>query len=412
MPPALPTKENDSVFESEARTAAQRVRSALSDALVAIGADATKPQSLARQLGLDKNLAWKAARIVTEEDPLAAIPRLPGRPGVKILLQALDKRGVGLGLVSRLRATLDDLDQLVVTHAGDRETLEKMLSGVTKEGQQERDEGFRKQAFQGSSAIWGVQARVQISSHYVAPSSDPALLDAAVVSGLIDFKRLRADMPWAVAAMRSHTDDGSPNTLGDVGRIDDSISDPNSPPILADFSSDPMPEMVSRPGRSGVTRYQIAEGQVGNIGAVSCVTGWYRRNGLTRNPTADDKFGEHTARLNTPCELLIHDIFIHRSLAFALNPTLHVYGQLPGGAVYPDDGRDIPEVHTVEQLTRLNNGGPPDVTIPEYGKYRPLVELVMTRMGWQLNDFVGFRYRLRYPPVPAVAVCRYPLESR
>ncbi len=49
------------VFDIAVRDVAQRVRTSLAEVLAVIGVDATKPQNMARQLGLDKSLAWKTS---------------------------------------------------------------------------------------------------------------------------------------------------------------------------------------------------------------------------------------------------------------------------------------------------------------------------------------------------------------
>ena len=39
---------------------------------------------------------------------------------------------------------------------------------------------------------------------------DPEILDFATVTGLADLRRLRSDVPWAVASVRQYNDDGTP----------------------------------------------------------------------------------------------------------------------------------------------------------------------------------------------------------
>lgn len=55
--------------------------------------------------------------------------------------------------------------------------------------------------------------------------------------------------------------------------------------------------------------------------------------------------------------------------------------------------------------------GPPDLLVPDLPAYPPMVQRVMERMGWRLEDFHGFRLRLRYPPIPSLAVTRYELPA-
>jgi hypothetical protein len=45
-------------------------------------------------------------------------------------------------------------------------------------------------------------------------------------------------------------------------------------------------------------------------------------------------------------------------------------------------------------------------------RYRAMIQSVFDRMGWNAQDFYGFRFTMRYPPIPTVAVFRYSLAQR
>jgi ribosomal silencing factor RsfS len=403
-------REGTPAFNIHVRGVTQRVRSALAEALAAVGADATKPQSIARQLKLDKSLAWKAARIVTDTDPFAAIPRLPGRSGVKILMESLDAASAPQSMMSELRDAMSEFDKMVVTHAGSRETLQMMLANVSKEGQAERDEAHRKMAFQGNSAIWGVQARVQLGLHFVAPNAkDSSRLDLGTISGLIDFKRLRQDAPWAVAYRQSLDDEGRPIRLDAMEPIDDSV-EPNEVPVLKAFCSSSLPKFRAQPTNKGAVRFEIGAGPVGITGSATCVTGWINRSTATYYAQPDDQFGELMVHLNTPVEVLIHDCYVHRSLDLH-DPETLVYSQLPGGLTYPSDGREFGILPIAGDIIDLGDGLT-NLTTAEVPRFRPMVETALARIGHSASDFRGIRFRLRYPPIPTLSVMRYHLPER
>lgn len=416
-PRAIEPAPEGGEFELLVRDATQRVRRTLAEALAIVRADPSRPQHVARHLGLDKNLAWKTARIVTDEDLLAAIPRLPGKAGIRILLDALLNAGAPAPVVDALRAALEEFDTLVETHAGDRETLQMMLTSLSQDAQRQRDETHRRLSYQGNSGTWGVQARAQISAHFVAPtpaSFDPSgtRLDTAIISGLVDFRRLRPDVPWAVAALRTFRDDWSPPTGPSVSPIEPVEGETwtgQAPAIMRSFCSDPLPNLRLTPPRNNAVRYELVEGPVGNTAACTIMTGWYRRGGVDRFRSQHDWFGEHLAALSTPVETLLFDLYVHRELAFAIPPRYSIYSQLPGGPVYPDDSRDRGRLPLAEDLIDL--GSPPEPPTPETPRYNDMIALAAERLGWKLADFTGFRLRLRYPPIPALAVFRYELPE-
>lgn len=401
------TDQNGYVFEVHAREVAQRVRRALAELVAGVGADATKPQLLARRLGLDKNLAWKASKIVTDENPLTAIPRLPGRSGQRILLDAFADAGASKASLDAARDAMAEVEKMMEKHAGNRETLEMMLAGLSPRGQAERDEAHRRMSLLGNSATWGVQARAQVSAHFLAPAKEAGRIRLACVCGLVDFRRLRADVPWAVATVRMIHDDGS--SRGEGWLPLDPRSKPPGPPIMVDYCSDPLPPLRVAKGRAGAVRYELGEGAVGNAGAATCITGWESSVTESQWRTPEDRYGENFVHLYTPAEVLLHDLYVHESLEFAMQPTVHLYSALPGGPVYPADGRDRGLLPLNEEI--LDMGSPPDLTTPELPRYAPMIEAAIGQMGFRVGEFRGFRVRLRYPPIPTLLVYRYELPE-
>jgi hypothetical protein len=388
----------------------QRVRGALAELLASVGADATQSQEMARQFGLNKNLTWKISRIVRENDPYAVIPHIPGRSGMNIFIKSLQKAGAPGKMVASVRGAISEFDRMVETHSGDRETLEMMLGNLTSDGEQQRNEMQRRLSFRGNSATWGVQARIQLCMNFIAPSDDPDWVDLAWVSGLVDFRRLRRDAVWAMASTRKVADDGTPMPLGAIEPIDTSFSGEDAAPLLGDFCSKPVPEIRLVTGPDGMMRYELVEGPVGKTAAATCVIGIVGRSFVRRTRIANDTLGEHGARLYTPVELLIHDLFVHRELEYALSPEVALYSQMPGGPVYPTSGRDR-GLLPVRERVQERGGCPPDLVTPELPRYRQMTQTVFERAGWDADDFYGFRFRMRYPPIPALAILRYELPA-
>lgn len=397
-------------FEEDLRAAVQGVRGALAEIVAAADVDATKPQQMARDVGLDKSLSWKLSRILNEEDAVATALHLPGKAGLRIVLRSFEKAGASEQSLNALRNAVSDFDRMIEVHCGDRETLELMLGHLRRDGQAQHDEALRKKSFQGNSAIWGVQARVHIAAQFAAPSaSDPDVLDFATVSGLVDFRRLRSEVPWAVASVRQYSDDGTVKPVDQWEPIDQSMGS-GEVPLLREFSTHPPPNVRVAPGLPGITRYEIVEGPVGNTGVTTCLTGWIDREVAVRHRTESDRFGEHVVSINTPAELLIFDLFVHRDIGFNMPPQLLLYSQLPGGPLYPKGGRDRGILPLREEIIRLGEG-PPDMVTPEIPRYHVIMEQAMRRLRDDPSKYMGFRLKLRYPPIPTMAVYRHTLPE-
>ncbi len=405
----MPTKTSKAFIE-DAKSVLQDVRSSLAALVESVGANATQPQEISRRFGLDKTLTWKIARVICDDDTLAAAAHLPGRASVRNLVEALEKNGAPTASTAPVLAAMDRLEQMIATHAGDRGTFEVMLGTASDGLARRRGESARKLFYQGCSAIWGVQARVHTSLHFVAPNADPDFLDLGVVAGFVDFRRLRPNVSWSVAARSTFTSDGTPQSQGKIIPMDPALS-PADMPILRRFCSDPLPELRSRPARNNITRFELAEGPVGNTAAATCLLGWVARGEVGKYRAEGDLYGEHIVRLSTPVEVLYHDLYVHRSLAFAMKPRIHIYSDLPGGPTFPYDGPDRGLLPVMEDIIDLGEG-PPNAAAGDIPNYRQMVLCAVERMGWTLDDFHGFRFRLRYPPIPTLCLYRYELPER
>lgn len=396
-------------FADEGKTAVHGLRRALAEVLAAVGANADQPQEISRQFGLDKTLAWRISRVVREEDVWEAVQHIPRRPSIRLFVNAMSKHGASSDRVETVWQALGEFEKFVEVHSGDRETLEMMVSAAAKRSSGKRMEAFRKMGFQANSAIWGVQARVQVSLHLMAPSKvDPRTLSMSTIAGLSDFRRLRPDVPWAVASMSQWDRRSGPIPMWRPNPMDSALAE-GEPPLLKEFCSQPLPEMESFHERPNLVRFMLKEGPVGNTAAATVLFGWNYPSVASQHETYPGEEGEHGVMLTTPVELLIHDLFIHRSLDFAFNPTAQLYSQLPGGPIYPAVGARAGILPVPDDVTDLG-AGPPDTTTPELPRYREMVELAIGHSGYELNEFQGYRLRVRYPPIPTLATLKHALR--
>jgi hypothetical protein len=397
-------------FADDGKSAVHGLRRALAEVLVAVGADADQPQEISRQFGLDKTLAWRISRVVREDDVWEAVQHIPRRPSIRIFVNAMTKHGASPDRVETVWHALGEFERFIEVHSGDRETLEMMVSSAAKRSAGKRLETFRKSGFQANSAIWGVQARTQIALQLMAPSAtNPESLSMSTICGLTDFRRLRPDVPWAIASM-SQWDDLAPIERWKPTPIDPTVSLEDGP-LMREFCSHPLPDLHMLKEREDLVRFMLSEGPVGNTAAATVVFGWNYPSVASKYQNYPGEVGEHGTLLSTPVESVVHDLFIHRSLDFAFNPTAHVYSQLPGGPQYPSGGRKAGLLPVPDEVTDLG-AGPPDTTTPELHRYREMVEAAVRQMGHELNDFQGYRFRVRYPPIPTLAVLRHALLPR
>jgi len=397
-------------FVEDGTAAVTGFRRALANILAEVGCRPDRSRELSRRFGLDKTLTWRVSRFVTEEDAWAAVQHIPRRPSIRIFVDAMSRHGASEASVAAVLEALEEFEQFVETHSGDRETLEVMAGNGASGVSSKRLSAFQKSAFQANSAIWGVSAKVQYSIMLVVPSASKAeMVDVGVLSGFVGLRRLRPDRGWAVGRLEQwdHTYAGTdaPVVPMDRSTVTDGV------PVLPQFCSSPVPVMQLVKGAGEKQRIEIARGQVGNTGACDVVLGWRWPATASMYESQPGECGEFGLQLSTPVESSILDVFVHRSMEFAMHPEAGLYGDLPADPSYRADGGRASPLIAATDVIRLS-AMPADIATADVPRYDELLEFGTGQMGHTAMDLVGFRYRLRYPPIPTIAIMKHPLMRR
>lgn len=399
-------------FDAQLEASLQALRAAVIELLVAVGADPNRPQDMARQFGLNKNLTWKVSKMVGGSDLYSAVPHIPGSAGIEIFLRALSGAGAPTALVEEARRAAREFERVVKVHTGDRSTLEIMINRKLPVSiQSEQAELNRKRAYQGNSGLWGMRARTQLSLSVLAPSADdPEKADLAQVGGLDRFRRLRPDAR-CLLFRRERWDDDNPHPPRDVM---ESI-DPNFPiesgvPLIGDFCSKPIPEIELISGE-GEDQYELPPGPVGNTAAFTCIHGQISRRIGDVHADAEGEYAEIGCNLISPAEHLVLDFLVHRDFEWAMEPELLVYGRLDGGPMRADARRQRNLLSLTDPVHSLG-WGITALSTPLLPRYPKLLRYVFDQVGWDPDDFRALRFLLNYPPIPTVVLLRSRLPLR
>jgi len=392
-------------FQEDLAQTVLQMRGALTDVLASVGVDPGKPQAMSRQLGLDKTLAWKIGRLVTVADPAASLEHLPGASGMRILLAAVTAAGATDAAAATVTRAREAFDRLIEVHSGDRATLEAMVSGLrSTHHQPKRAESARRQSFLGNSATWGIQARVRVGLHLVAPAvSDASRIDLISIGALHELRRLRADTRWPLVihkrfdlpAADGSAQDDAMERIGDEGM-----------PLLREFCSSPLPDLRSVHVPNG-TAWELSPGPVGKTANMTATFGFLNRSVAPVVSEAPGQFGEHLTMLNTPAETLLVDLLVHRTLPFASEPEALLVSRMESDAHFATADCNRHRLPLHEKLNPIGSM----VSTPLLPRHPELVAMAAERIGHPLSDFAGYRLVMRYPPIPAVAVLRNALPT-
>jgi hypothetical protein len=416
--PATPAPPNDALshdgpaarsapFADAAAARLREAQAALTDLLATIGLGNARPIEVGRRLDLDKTLAWKVVRFVQEPDPAEAARHMPGPSGVEIVLRAASARGAAPVRIDAVREADQRLREFVGRHAGDRRSFEAMLAVGAPDEKLVQEE--RRAFYRAGSAIWGVRARVQFLLLILRPSqTDDGLLDAVQLGGLVQFERLRPDVPWLIRRLRaSATDDSRALIRMRREPLDPAGAASGGGALVPEYCSQPPPQLRQFEGSNGWLYDELAPGPVGRRGAVTCVMGEIYRSALPFRHAPDNTQGRYTLTVRTPVEAVLFDLLVHRSLAHFGRATASVVGLLEDR---PPGGGSAAVLSGPTDAHRL--GAPPVVQTPRLAAYPDMVAGALARAGWgPLEDFVGYRMELEYPAAPCDLVMTCPIAG-
>jgi hypothetical protein len=398
-------------FEAAANQTLMRLRQAFVNLMDQAGLAATKPLALARELDIDKSLAWKIHRVIHPETPMDVVRHLPGSSSIKRFINAIRAKRAEASDLASIENAISELERIIATHCGDRATFQMMMNSVAEEPSEQVTEMHRQELVRGASYVWGAHARVTVRADFLAPSEQTDMLDIASVRGLVDLVRFRPNVPWVLSHMRSADNDMQQRSSPVRQAIDPSQRCEVGAPLLTDYCSKPCPVTRRVPSVTGFLQDELVEQRIGATGLVTCITG-ERANAFASYYCDDhNDSGRHRALLRTPSDLLIFDLFVHRDLTSAMNLEFILYSNLESGPLLPADALERYRLPAVEQVKSLG-AFPSMPATPEVPRYGEMVNYVFEQSGWRASDFAGFRVQMRYPPLPATAVLHWPLAKR
>ena len=404
-------------FEQQASDVLRQLRRALTELMAAIPSslgEIRRATDLQRALGIDNTLAWRVFRVAHASDPLAESGRMPGLVAMKRFFEAASACGVPAKHIEASAAAIQEFDELVKVHAGDRAAFDSMISGLTEEGSDLVDAQQKRAAFRAYSHLWGIQARTQLKCTILGPSSSSSTnLDAAQLQGYVNLRRFRRAIPLLISSIR-FTDDGEHNILPPYSReslVGDAAATQDTP-LLTEFCSQPLPEIRTRRSEAGDLQTELVACGVGNESAVTYMVGDVVRSLL--GPYSDDTRPELKvhAWVRVPAEVLIHDVLIHEELFGSLTPKTSVYGnhdRSPGASVF-----DLSQANLlgVKESAVYMGNGPSVLQTLDVPRYPEMAQYAFDRLGWDGEKFDVYRCRVQFPVMPSSVVVRFDLPEK
>lgn len=394
-------------FREDAAETVARLRRAFADVVQALPGGPQRAHEIEKVLEIDRTLAWKIARLLSDDDAFSAARYIPKPAATRLFLDAAARKGVPASRIESARAAASDFEQLAKSHADDRSTLETMLDGCAPQPDPQAGLAHKRAAFRANRHLRGLHAKVRLVTCIVQPSAKGGHMDCAWIRGYVDLRWLRGNARWAVSVFWLRGKDGQTGPQGAREPIDErSASLPI--PLMQSYCSNPLPEFRREEIAPAVVQDEMVSNGVGSTAGVTFFTGEVIRGvgSLTRDK--HHTRGNIGALITVPSELLLLDLLVREDTFGPIRPEVVVFNRAETGSVPFTDADKLHVSETVDYLgTGL--GRLPAGDIP---RYREMYASVFEKLGWQADRFEVHRCRVEYPITPSTVMTRFELPER
>ena len=345
--------------------------------------------ALARHLTIDRATCQRAIA-ASRAEGLDVLATLPGVQGLEALVRALAGKSADPERIAGANAALEQYQRLINDAGGSHAALLRRVQDARPQATTD-DLAARKHLFAAARDLCGRWSDVSGATYIYRPHpTDPTKMESVIVSTVIGH-RARADaVPLTVSVA---TTSRAPGVPPDFDNLDASPAAGRSEAaLLAEFSTSPPPIVTMRtPDKETV--YTIDPASIDPSTGVDIVTARRPSQPVPHPATDDPPIHECWILVNNPARHLLLDVYFHRTLARKCIASMSAHLWRPD--IDTTSGRRwrtrFPRSPSLEIL------GAHTPPTPAYPRQADLTAHVLDAVGWNRDDFVGFRCALEYP---------------
>lgn len=336
---------------------------------------------------------------------MGTVTRAPGPTALERVLVAANQIGIDAEITQRVLRASDQFQSTMGDHADDRRTFDLMVSSATGDGLETKELDLKRSAFRTNREIMGKYAGVDISTLLLTPGTRDDRVDMTSIRGLVDLYRLRPEASLEISRHRFDRDDGS---IHERQAFDQASSELDIPiALLQDFCSTPLPPLRQVNSPDGFVRTLVESVTLGLKSAVTCILA---DRTLDADPRDDDTPSlpggiGHIHEVATPANVLLHDVFVHKSLAWNVMPEMRVIARRRDAIRWPGDDQTV--LLPIQEEVKLIGQGIPAAASTDWPNYPMLLEQVCSRIDCNPEDLLLYRCRATYPVLHSVFWMRF-----
>lgn len=380
-------------------------------AAIAPTSDPLQPRVLARELDVNRGLAWRVSRAIAQPSPSAMLQALPRPKSLAILLQACAARGVPSPAIEAASQAIDGLEDLLERIGEPRRSVPSLIIAAGLDGPGgPHFSTARQRLFEGARILWGVEAAVGVRLLVVWPGA-PGTLDAALVRATVDLTSLRHGS-WPVSYARTVTERNEVKPLTERSLEQRPIDEDGAEdlPFIRRFCS-PQDLTVTCDEARGMLRYLVTPPGVGSANRVTCVLGTVTPNLFDEGAAGADPRSHMMMILETPLHRCQFDLLVRDDVEFATAPRVILCDRLtrPHGFEFAKlESERLPLEGELEEMGTV----PAALATPDMPWYPDLVQHVLDRLDMAPERFRALRWELRHPPISTAAMLQFQAARR
>lgn len=355
-----------------------------------------RPQETSRALAIDPVLSSRLLKSLGKGDPIAVVQHIPGPDPLRRILKSAAKKGVARQTIEAAQKSVENFVLLIRNETGSRSSLSAVIASLLPDARAEFEVRRKQAAFKALSELKGASADVNLATFIIAPSKTPGRLDLILVVGLLGLRRWNPQATIRVgmaprdsqSQLRKATSlDGQP-VIGLEGlsglRLDQFCT---APPSVLEL------RRISDCGHYIIGGNNFSPRAPGDLIYAEA----YFADGVRHAHKTPGRKSGTTAQAPVPCKLQIHDVLIHPDLFKGQMPEFHVTDTAQGGmAPVNDRSRDIDRWTLLESVQSMGTGLS-HFRASEIPHYVDLLRHTFKSVGWNGEDFRGFRARIEFP---------------
>lgn len=402
------TNDQRDAPEDPLRRQVERVGTQLADSfsrlLSTLSSHSKGPRALANHLGITTVTASRLLKGIAQTEAVAVIQQVPGAPPMRDTIEAAREQGAPGALASAARAAVDSFEELIRTQAGDRRSLNAMISDWLPESRRELEARSRQSIFKGISELKGVSCDLILAPMILHAAPDDRI-DVIAIEVILGLDRLRPDANVQLGMVRPLDAQSEPSpsapapARGPLTLDGEPIADGLHSARLDEFcTAAPAPLVAKRVG-DGV-QYILGDSGCGASARLDLVLAQLHPSEIpdvTKRSTPPLLPPSMAYIPAAPAKTLMLDIIVHRDVYAGWLPELMVYdiayrGPVVSGSVE----REFDLLRVSESVEHL---GPrsPRWRCARFPRYLELLDTCFDKTGWDAREFQAYRVRMVYP---------------